>query len=497
MRNLSRSILLSAVVALPFVAMACSDDPDEDNPGASGSGGSGTGGSAGSKASGGTAGSSGGSKASGGTAGKGSGGSAGSSGGSDATGGEGGDTGNPPIDCELSGDIADDLTVVTGSVCTLDGPTRVLAGATLTIEHGVTIKGAGPTSVLLVRPGGMINAVGTADSPIVFTSSKAPGQRAPGDWGGVIILGNARTNQAVGTSKPLIEGVIEAEPYGSNTDANNGESSGTLQYVRIEFVGRDIDGQGNETNGLTMGGVGSGTTIDHVMVSNSIDDCFEWFGGAVNASYLIALNCDDDMFDTDHGFSGKVQFAFGRQYETSSEKDSNGFEMDTSDNANINPPTTAQWSNVTLCGANEATPPANPRIGMVLRRQLSGSIINAIVSGFGSGALSVRNLTANPPTNVTLTSSLVFGNPGGLYHSATHDATGPTWFEDQSGNVDDGATIPAGFDCGTSADVPLPVPDSAVAGVAPSGFPDESANYKGAFGAENWMTGAWVSWDVD
>ena len=331
-------------------------------------------------------------------------------------GGGGGGAGNEPVACDLDalldggaipvdadGDISEDTTLETGKSYTLDAVTRVLDGVTLTIQPCVKVLGTAPTAVLGVMPGGKLEAAGQADAPIVFTSSKAAGERLPGDWGGLIILGNALVNQPA----PSIEGLEAATPYGSATAANNDESSGTLQYVRVEFVGRDIDGKGNESNGITFGGVGSGTIVDHVMVSNSIDDCFEWFGGTVSANHLIGLNCDDDIFDADFGFSGQVQFAFGKQFESSTEKDSNGFEIDTADNANIDPVTTAKWSNVTLCGANTGVAPALPRIGAVLRRQVSGSITNTILTGFDSGAFSIRNTDADPPTNITLTSSLI------------------------------------------------------------------------------------------
>ena len=494
MRKLSTLVLLSGAVVIPLLAAGCSDDEGGDNPG----GGATT--SEGGEDPG-TSGKTGG----GGKAGGGSGGKTGGGGEEPVAGGEnvgGGGAGNEPETCDLEaledggaipvdadGDISEDTTLSAGNSYTLDAVTRVLDGVTLTIEPCVKILGTAPTAVLGIMPGGVLEAAGTADAPIVFTSSKAAGERLPGDWGGIIILGNAQVNQPA----PTIEGLEMATPYGGADDTANDESSGTLQYVRVEYVGRDIDGKGNESNGVTFGGVGSGTVVDHVMVANSIDDCFEWFGGAVSAHHLIAHNCDDDMFDADFGFSGSVQFVFGRQFESSAEKDSNGFELDTAANANITPRTTAAWANVTLCGANTGVAPTLPRIGTVLRNQVSGSIVNAIITGFDSGAFSVRNTDLVPPTDATMTSSLTFANLS-LYHAATH--TGPaTWFEAQTGNVDDAATIPAGFDC--YANPPNPIPDADIAGVHPGGDL-EAAEYKGAFAAgDNWMTGAWVDWAAE
>jgi hypothetical protein len=470
MRKLSQMILLSAALVAPLFAIGCGDDEDSDNP--SGGGTKSQAGTGGTKP----------------TAGTSSGGNAGAAG-----------DGPAPVGCNLddledggaipvnsNGEISEDTTLQGGKSYTLDAVTLVNEGVTLTIEPCVKILGTAPTAVLGVLPGAKLEAAGKADAPIVFTSSKAPGERLPGDWGGLIILGNALVNQP----SPGIEGLISKTPYGSDNDDKNGESSGTLQYVRVEFVGRDIDGAGNESNGITFGGVGSGTTVDHVQVSNSIDDCFEFFGGTVSAHHLVALNCDDDMFDTDFGFSGNVQFAFGRQFEESSESDSNGFEMDSADNENIDPLTSAKWSNVTLCGANTGSAPAKPRIGMVLRRQVSGSIVNAIVTGFDSAAFSVRNTDKTPPTDTSLTSSLIFGNA--TTYDATSDAPA-TWFEDQEGNIaEDDA--PAGFDCYSNPPTPA---DSDIEGANPgSGF--EKAEFKGAVSADdNWLKEAWIDWSED
>jgi hypothetical protein len=385
----------------------------------------------------------------------------------------------------LTGNIDVDLTLESGKSYVLDGPTRVLAGRTLTIEPCVKIVGQGPTSLLAVLPGARIEAVGEPDAPIVFTSKEPRGSRAPGDWGGLIILGNARTNEP---SRPAIEGLESVELFGSTTDELNDENSGTLAYVRIEFVGREI-GTNNETNGLTLGGVGRGTTIHHVMVSNSIDDCFEWFGGTVNASYLVALNCDDDMFDTDLGYQGTVQFAFGRQYPVTLETDSNGFEMDSSpSNINAEPATSARWSNVTLCGTKDDLSVQRPRLGMMLRRGVKGSITNTIATGFDSAALAVQDL---PATAITLTHSLLFKN------AQTYDTFhqgGPSWFMDQPGNSTE---RPLDY-CDCWANPPVPFPQTAIEGGTPEGFPDPSASFKGAFreatAESNWMTGKWVDW---
>ena len=175
-------------------------------------------------------------------------------------------------------------------------------GSVLTIEPGTVIKGDKDTqAALIVEPGGKLIAEGTKDAPIVFTSEQPKGQRKPGDWGGLIICGNAKNNQ--GVLNQQIEGGPRTK-HGGNDDADN---SGILRYVRVEFAGYPFQ-KDKEINGITFGSVGSGTTIDHLQVSYSNDDSYEWFGGNVNCKYLVAYNGWDDEFDTDNGFSGKVQY---------------------------------------------------------------------------------------------------------------------------------------------------------------------------------------------
>lgn len=400
----------------------------------------------------------------------------------------------------LPSEIDADLTLESGQTYNLDGPTRIHPGVTLTIEPCVKVLGQSPTSVLLVMagddgdgdpltngapgPGGKLEAVGHEMEPIIFTSSLAPGERRPGDWGGVIVLGNAQVSNATADIRPAIEGLVQGEYYGWHTDAYNEESSGRLSYVRIEFVGREIS-LDNETNGLTLGGVGSGTQLDHIMVSNSIDDCFEWFGGTVNADHLIADACDDDMFDNDQGFSGTIQFAFGRQNGFSGEADPNGFEFDGQNPTGATPLDSApHWSNVTLCGTPDPQS-SSQRYGMVLRRGFAGSITNTLVTQFPTAGISHRDAGA-----VTVTYTSAFDNA-----VPNDEAASPlSWFTDQEGNSID---APDRF-CDCQANPPVPVAAERVSGGEPSGFPDENADYQGAFEDanpdSNWMVGAWVDW---
>ncbi|MEG0499176.1 MAG: hypothetical protein RR522_04805, partial [Alistipes sp.] len=227
---------------------------------------------------------------------------------------------------------------------TLHSWVYVPAGAELYIEPGTIIKGMYDTDAsLIVMPGGKLYARGTKNTPIVFTSDRVKGQRKPGDWGGLILLGKARNNMGQMT----IEGGPQVK-HGGNDDQ---DSSGELSYVRVEFAGTPY-ATDQEINGITFGSVGSGTVLHHVQVSYSGDDSFEWFGGAVNAKYLVAYRGWDDDFDTDNGFSGKIQFCLGvRHPRIADQSVSNGFESDNNGEGSATTPRTqCVFSNVTFVG---------------------------------------------------------------------------------------------------------------------------------------------------
>lgn len=409
---------------------------------------------------------------------------------------------------ELTGDISTDRTLQSGHFYTLKGVTRVMAGKTLTIEPCVKVIGNDPDSALVVRSGvpgdvncqfapgtpttppGRIIAAGEAMAPIIFTSAKPPGSRAPGDWGGVMVLGRGRYNLANQQTSAPIEGLLNTECYGWFTDEFNDESSGKLEYVRVEYASRQ-SGTGLETNGLTLGGVGSGTSLHHVMVSNSNDDCFEWFGGAVSGHHLIAFNCDDDMFDADNSFSGHLQFLFGRQFPTTAEDDSRGFEID-SGPTQPEPHTTAAWSNFTVCGGGptDMTPSSKKREGIALRSGTDGSMMNGFVTGFAAGGLAAYTFVGTKLTHMH-----IFNVP--RLFAESHDTTalgGPEWFTAKEGNS---AEDPDRF-CDCWAPKPVAIPATPIQGGIPTGFEDETADYVGAFKdtspASNWMQGLWVDW---
>ena len=237
-------------------------------------------------------------------------------------------------------------------VYTLVGWIYVKEGATLTIEPGTVIKGSNKSydgseaatgSSIIIERGAKIMADGTVNAPIVFTSAQPKGQRKAADWGGIIICGRAINNQGEMT----IEGGVNAR-HGGN---DNNDNSGVIRYCRIEFGGYPFSTD-NEINGLTLGSVGSGTTLEYIQVSCAGDDSFEWFGGNVNAKHLIAYHGWDDDFDTDNGFSGKLQFLLSvRHTRIADTSNSNSFESDNNADGSTNEPyTTCVFSNVTIVG---------------------------------------------------------------------------------------------------------------------------------------------------
>ncbi|MCD8167596.1 MAG: hypothetical protein LUE93_16810 [Bacteroides sp.] len=217
-------------------------------------------------------------------------------------------------------------------------------GYTLTIDPGTVIKGDKDTkAALIIKPGGKAIIQGTKEEPIIFTSAQAPGSRRPGDWGGLIICGKAKNNN--GTMP--IEGGPDVTHRGDNDDDN----SGIYSYIRVEFAGYPFRTD-KEINGITFGSVGRGTQADHLQVSYCNDDSFEWFGGSVNCKYLVSYHSWDDEFDTDNGFSGKLQFLLSVRHPKIADTSlSNGFESDNNkDGSTATPYTSPVFSNVTFIG---------------------------------------------------------------------------------------------------------------------------------------------------
>jgi hypothetical protein len=387
---------------------------------------------------------------------------------------------------------------------TLHGFVYVESGATITIPPATHIQGT-PAATLIIKPGGTIMAAGEPCAPIVFTSNQLPGNRLPGDWGGVVILGNARVNQP----NPVIEGGIIEGTFGGTDDH---DSSGVFKYVRIEFPGYRFQ-LDNEINGLTMGGVGDGTELHHIQVSYSFDDSYEWFGGTVNAHHLVAMGGTDDEFDTDFGYRGELQFCFGLRDPDYSDPtgSSNGFESDNDGSGSTAwPQTHPKFSNVTMIGPEYvgALPIGNTFSNSgVLRRNSRISCYNSVIAGYPRG-LSVRDNSIA----MAAADTLQFHNTEvtGHYEYSTsniHDtgrwpAIG-TWFLSHA-NLD---TLPraetaVGLGASISLTNPMPIPqagsvligtaDWSDAALHTANF-DSTVHYRGAFDPQLPMDQQWTA----
>jgi hypothetical protein len=266
-------------------------------------------------------------------------------------------------------------------------------------------------SSLFILRGARIQAVGTATAPIVFTSSRPVGQRQPGDWGGLIIVGNATLNrtgvtiqlEGTGTAVGSNSGENYSVSYsGGNTDTDN---SGELRYVRVEFAGYGPS-VNTELNSFTFAAVGSGTKLSYLQSLAGLDDSFEWFGGTVDATHLVSYESGDDHVDMSEGYRGRVQYVIGMQTTQlpprtgagSASSDPQGIENDGCEGAgcvngrNSVPLTTPVVANFTLVGTNDvATSGSSGGIGVMIRRGVGGWYVNGIVTRWPRAAISLRD----------------------------------------------------------------------------------------------------------
>lgn len=301
-----------------------------------------------------------------------------------------------------AGALTQNTTWTAANKYVIQGQVFVNSGITLTIEPGTVVVGEKASKgTLIVKPGGILIAEGTPSNPIVFTSNQPVGARDRGDWGGIVWLGNAFVNQA---TLQTIEGITPSQTYGNNTSSttNATENNGSLKYVRIEYAGIELS-PNNETNSLTMGGLGNGTTLDYVQVSFGGDDGFEWFGGTANAKHLVSFSTWDDDFDTDFGWAGNVQYGVVvRNPFFADQSGSNAFESDNQGNGNsiagcdataaaagtITSCTRGVFSNITVLGPRETNTRSisgSYQNAMHIRRRSSISVFNSFISGFRIG----------------------------------------------------------------------------------------------------------------
>ena len=313
--------------------------------------------------------------------------------------------------CTITGVITQDRTLtadfrwlLTGTVFVGDGTTPTV----LTIAPGTTVLGdKATTGTLVVRRGSRIEAIGTREAPIVFTSAEPPGSRAAGDWGGVIINGRAPINDCaldpddcVAFNQAFGEGGTGF--YGGN---NPDDDSGELRYVRIEFAGKLLSPE-NELNGLALQGVGRGTVLDFIQIHRGQDDGIEFFGGTVDFKHVLVTGALDDSFDWTEGWTGRGQYLIAQQWPDDSD---NGIEADNNDPDRDNQPRSRPiLSNLTIVGspASEASD-----YGMLLREGTSAEIHNSIVLGFNDACIDIDHPeTWAVATTTSTATTLVFRN---------------------------------------------------------------------------------------
>lgn len=293
--------------------------------------------------------------------------------------------------------VKDSISVNTHWTCDkqyfLKGYVYVTSGHTLTIDSGVVIKGDKNTKgSLIIERGAKIMAMGTKYNPIVFTSNQPQGARTYGDWGGLILCGYAPANWNGGV------GQVEGGPRSLYGGTNKHDNSGQLSFVRCEFAGVAFS-PNNEINGITFCGVGDQTQVDHLQVSYSGDDSYEWFGGTVNSKYLIAYRGWDDDFDTDNGYSGLNQFGVGlRDPFAADQSGSKGFESDSYQNGtksglagDTSSVTKCVFSNYTMIGGliQPTSTSYDPQFVSAahIRRGSAISIMNSVLAGYPAGIL--------------------------------------------------------------------------------------------------------------
>jgi hypothetical protein len=335
--------------------------------------------------------------------------------------------------------IAANRTFFADTVYILKGFVKVSPNVTLTIQPGTKIVGDTNTvgSSLYVLRGARIEANGTAQNPIVFTSQRAAPNRKPGDWGGIVIVGRGIINR---TANPILtEGPAGvSENYAGGTD--NNDNSGTLRYVRIEFAGYDVSsGNGQELNSLSMYAVGKGTTVEYVQSVAGLDDSFEWWGGAVDARYLVSYESGDDHFDWTEGYRGRNQFLIAYQSTRIPPRtgagvlgsDPRGFEGDGCDpgvagctlstTGASEPFSLPVFANFTVIGANGlAGFPADGN-GLVVRRGSAGVFVNGVIARYPGRGISIRDAFTD---SLRIRDSLYIGNIVLAENGANYDPDG-------------------------------------------------------------------------
>jgi hypothetical protein len=400
------------------------------------------------------------------------------------------DTAAPRV--AISSDIEGDATWTCDNIYVLDGVAVFVRNGTLTIEPGTTVMGTG-SSALVIDRSARIEAVGTADAPIVMTSVLPEGQRNRGDWGGLVLIGEAPANVGTGAA----EGFPTPPPYGGSDPAHD---CGALSYVRVEWAGFELTA-GNELNGITFYACGSETSVDHVQVHMGSDDGIEMFGGGFGASHLVVTGAADDSLDIDEGFQGTLQYVFIQQDPTVGD---NCLEWSNqASNFTAEPPTHPSVANLTCIGSGSGGEKSK---GLTLKEGTEGAVLNSLFANLTNEAVVLLHQTTQDNAE---TGRIAFD--GVHFCGANTFAVGAeaeevvAWTAEELETWVLGAGVNGnGTDCALpdltwgAPDVQPPAgsaPDGAGA-TLPSGF--EATTYAGAIdpNGERWIAEPWIALGV-
>jgi hypothetical protein len=392
-------------------------------------------------------------------------------------------SGPGPIDgsCVVGGELSSDVTLTNETLWLIQGQLVVTDGASLTIEPNTEIVGgtAGDTDTLIVQPGGKIYAEGTQYNPIIM---RGPDALTRAEWGGVVINGNAPINGcAEGVDPCTAQGEGNSGTYGGNDPHDN---SGVFRYVIVSNAGRQFSEE-NELNGIALQGVGDGTTFEYVQVHLNEDDGVEFFGGTVNARYIVLTGIGDDSLDWTQGWRGKGQYILAKQYIDNGDQ---GIEADNNGDANDSEPRALPMlANLTFIGQD------NTDIGFLLREGTGAMIANAIVTGFGDACIDIdQESTFNNEANLSIVNSVAGGCGVTFDEEASDPFSVADWFFADANNVE----------ADPSLNNYMLNADSPAIGIGAVPFEDDffdNVNYGGAFSptGADWTTGWTVGLDRD
>lgn len=370
---------------------------------------------------------------------------------------------------------------------TLGGLVYVKNGATLTIEPGVTVRGKSG-SALVIAQDSRLEAAGTKEAPIVFTSSQPEGSRAPGDWGGLVFLGKAKTNLGGGVGQA--EGLEDAAAYGGDDVAYN---CGTLTWVRVEFVGFELTTD-NELNGVTFYSCGTGTTVDYLQVHMGLDDGVEWFGGGFDAKHLVITGAQDDSLDIDQGFTGTIQHVFIQQ---DPGVGNYCFEVSNQDiNLDASPRTAPTICNATCIGTGSAVDTKSA--GLKLKEGGTAALYNSALLHFKAGVVDLTDGPTVTQADAGATKLLnnVFFEPGDpayvVSDGSTFDLKG---FVEDPANMNRVDTDPMLTSTAWTANI-VPSDGSPLLSGAGAASGCEAVDYVGAVKTDDWTVG-WTQYALN